>query len=354
MRIASVEYQLPEHAYGQDEILATLDSMWSGRRSVRDRLRSIGTNVQVERRHLAMPLEAYKGDLTFGVTNRVWIEQSLELGGRAVQKALAQADLTPKDVDAIFFVSVTGICSPSIDARLINKLGMRSDVKRMPIFGLGCVAGAAGVARAADYLKGFPDHVALVLSVELCSLTFQTDDTTIANIVSACLFADGACAAVLVGSERETTGAGAPGPEVLTSRSVFYNDTENIMGWDISEKGFQIVLSADVPSLVHERLGGDVDGFLESNGLTRSDIHTWICHPGGPKVLSAMQETLELPEDALAVTWGSMRQRGNLSSTSVMLVLADTLQQGHWPKGSYGLMLAMGPGFCSELVLLRR
>ena len=170
-----------------------------------------------------------------------------------------------------------------------------------------------------------------------------------ANIVSACLFADGACAAVVVGSERESQG-----PEVLTTKSVFYNDTENIMGWDISEKGFQIVLSADVPVLARERLGGDVDCFLESNGLSRSDIHTWICHPGGPKVLFAMQEALDLPEDALAVTWGSMRQRGNLSSTSVMLVLADTLELDLWRKDSYGLMLAMGPGFCSELVLLKR
>lgn len=354
MRIASVEYQLPEHVYGQDEILTTLESMWSSSPSVRERLRSIGTNVQVERRHLVMPLEAYRRDLTFGFTNHVWIEQSLELGGRATKKALARAGLTPRDVDAIFFVSVTGICSPSIDARLVNTLGMRPDVKRVPIFGLGCVAGAAGISRAADYLRGFPDHVVLVLSVELCSLTFQPEDTSVANIVSACLFADGACAAVLVGSEREHEAPGPEGPEVLTTRSVFYPETEHIMGWDISEQGFQIVLSADVPVLVRERVRGDVNSFLESNGLTQGDIHTWVCHPGGPKVLFAMQEALDLPEDALAVTWGSMRQRGNLSSTSVMLVLADTIEQDLWRKGTYGLMMAMGPGFCSELVLLRR
>ncbi len=354
MRIVSAEYRLPEHAYEQHDIVAALDTMWSHRQSVRDRLRSIGDNVQVERRHLAMPLDAYRPGLAFGFTNRVWIEQSLELGGRAIQEALTQAGLTPQDVDVMFFVSVTGICSPSIDARLINRLGMRPDVKRVPIFGLGCVAGAAAVSRAADYLRGYPGHVALILSVELCSLTFQCDDTSVANIVSACLFADGACAAVLVGSEHESLENGASGPEVLTSRSVFYNDTENIMGWDISERGFQIVLSAEVPNLVRERLAGDVDSFLGANKLTRGDIDTWICHPGGPKVLSAMQETLELPDDALAVTWDSMRQRGNLSSTSVMLVLADTLKQGRWRENSYGLMLAMGPGFCSELVLLRR
>ena len=218
----------------------------------------------------------------------------------------------------------------------------------MPIFGLGCVAGAAGIARAADYVRAYPDEVAVLLSVELCSLTLQPADLSIPNLVATGLFGDGAAAVVVAGERR-----GAAGPRIVASRSVFYPDSERVMGWDISEDGFRIVLSADVPQVVRDHLRGDVDAFLAEHGLGRSDVASWVCHPGGPKVLEAMEEALELPPEALAVTWKSLREVGNLSSTSVLLVLADTMEGCRPPPGSWGLLLAMGPGFCSELVLLR-
>jgi alkylresorcinol/alkylpyrone synthase len=243
---------------------------------------------------------------------------------------------------------VTGLATPSIDARLGNRLALRSDFKRTPIFGLGCVAGAAGLARAADYLRGFPGHVAVLLSVELCSLTLQRDDLSIANIIASGLFGDGASAVVLAGAER-----GGPGPRVVGNRSVFYPDTERIMGWDVTDGGFKVVLSPKVPSLVKERVRKDVDGFLAEHGLKRSDIRHWVVHTGGPKVLRAFEEALELESEALARSWSSLSQVGNLSSSSVLFVLSDVLETANANEGDFGLVMAMGPGFCSELVLLR-
>jgi alkylresorcinol/alkylpyrone synthase len=190
--------------------------------------------------------------------------------------------------------------------------------------------------------------VAVLLSVELCSLTLQPQDLSIPNLIATGLFGDGAAAVVVVGERRR-----AEGPRIVATRSVFYPDSERVMGWDISERGFSIVLSADVPEVVRRHLRGDVDAFLEEHCLRRADIASWVCHPGGPKVLEAMEEALELPDGALALTWDSLREVGNLSSTSVLLVLADTLESRRPPAGSWGLLLAMGPGFCSELVLLR-
>ena len=217
----------------------------------------------------------------------------------------------------------------------------------MPIFGLGCVAGAAGVARAADYVRAFPDQVAVLLSVELCSLTLQRDDLSIPNLIASGLFGDGAAAAVVAGA-----GLGLAGPEVVATRSIFYPDSERVMGWDISERGFRVVLSAEVPQVVERFLRRDVDAFLADEGLDRSAISTWIAHPGGPKVLEAMERALEVPHAALERTWRSLAEVGNLSSTSVLLVLRDTLAEPP-PAGSWGMLLALGPGFCSELVLLR-
>ncbi len=369
-RIAGVGSAFPRHFYDQETLLAALRGYWEQRYFNLDRIEQLHKNVLVGGRHLALPIEEYPGLTTFGQTNNAWIRVAEEIGGEAVLAALARCGLTVSDIDALFFVTVTGIATPSIDARLINRLGLRSDLKRVPIFGLGCVAGAAGIARAADYVQGFPDQVAVLLSVELCSLTLQRQDLSIPNLIASGLFGDGAAAAVVVGAERAAALASrrpapatalsgardavAPlGPEIVATRSIFYPNSERVMGWDISETGFQIVLSADVPKVVEDHLRADVDAFLGARGLTRGDIASWVCHPGGPKVLAAMEQALATPEGALELTWRSLREVGNLSSTSVLLVLEGTLAERRPPVGSLGMLLALGPGFCSELVLLR-
>ncbi len=346
VRIVSVGSALPKHFYDQETLLAAFKQQWAERYFNLRRLEDLHRNVLVGGRHLSLPIEDYVSIENWGQANDHWIRVATELGGEAVLEALDGAGLAPSDVNAFYFVTVTGVATPSIDARLVNRLGLPPTVKRVPIFGLGCLAGAAGVARAADYLMGHPDEVAVLLSVELCSLTLQRDDLSVENLIASGLFGDGAAAAVLVGGGREGNG-----PRVMDSRSSFYSDTEPVMGWDVSERGFKVVLSAEVPEMVRRHLRHDVDAFLGDHGLDRSDIVVWVSHPGGPRVLEAMQEALELPEGALAGAWRTLREVGNLSSTSVLLVLKEALSSPQ-PMGSWGLMSAMGPGFCSELVLL--
>ena len=349
MRIAAVGHAFPPHYYDQDRLIAAFRDLWGRRHYNLERLERLHRNVLVGGRHLALPVDEYARLDTWGKANDAWIRVAQETGAAAVHAALGKAGLEPRDVDALYTVTVTGVATPSLDARLVNRLRLRPDVKRVPIFGLGCLAGAAGVARAADYLAGHPGQIAVLLSVELCSLTLQPEDLSVPNLIASGLFGDGAAAVVMAGSGRGANG----GPEVLASRSSFYYDTERVMGWDISERGFQVVLSAEVPEMVRRHLRQDVDAFLAEHGLDRGDVASWVAHPGGPKVLEAMQEELELPREALALTWRSLEEVGNLSSTSVLLVLEDTLEHHRPAAGSLGLLLAMGPGFCSELVLLR-
>jgi alkylresorcinol/alkylpyrone synthase len=346
MRIASVGCALPQNVYEQEELHRALAELWAGRFRNTKRLEQIHRNVQVERRHLALRLEDYRKLRSFGDANDAYIRCALELGERAIRDALDRAVLDAGDVDHLFTNTVTGIAVPSLDARLANRLGLRSDVKRTPIFGLGCVGGAAGVARAADYVRAFPRHDALVLAVELCSLTLQRADASVANVIASGLFGDGAACAVLRGAEVADRG-----PRVLATRSIFYRDTERVMGWEIGDGGFRVVLSADVPALA-SGLRPDVDKFLAESGLTLADIEVFACHPGGPKVLEAIESGLALPDGALARSWRHLAQVGNLSSASVLFVLADALEEEPAP-GTLGLLLAMGPGFCSELVLLQ-
>ncbi len=345
--IAAVGSAFPDHYYEQDELLTAFRRVWAPKMFNLARLERLHRNVLVGGRHLALPLEEYERLESWGQANDAWIEVAQEVGGRAVLDALERAGLGVEEPDALFFVTVTGVATPSIDARLINRLGLSPSLKRIPIFGLGCLAGAAGLARAADYVKAYPDQVAVLLSVELCSLTLQQQDFSVANLISSGLFGDGAAAVVVAGAER-----GFAGPRIKATRSIFYPDSERVMGWDISEKGFQVVLSPDVPVVVRQFLRRDVDAFLGDLGLELGDIGSWVAHPGGPKVLQEMQAALELTNGELDVTWRSLEEVGNLSSTSVLLVLQETLAEHRPEPGSLGMLLALGPGFCSELVLL--
>ena len=353
-QIRTVAQQLPPHYAERDAVLDVLKKIWSedgrhrGTASLA-RLETLHRATGVDGRYFALPLAHFEAKSSFTDRNERWLDAGLQIGERAITKALAEAGLGARDIDHLFFVTVTGVATPSLDARLVNRLGLRPDVKRTPIFGLGCVAGAAGVARAADYLRAFPHEVALLLSVELCSLTFQRDDVSIANAIATGLFGDGSAAVILTGAARSE----ATGPRILATRSIFYPETEHVMGWRIGEEGFRIVLTGDVPRLAREHIGPDIDAFLSAHGLRRSDIAHWIAHTGGPKVLAAFQEALGLAATALSRSFDSLRRLGNLSSASVLFVLGDLLGEGAAQKGDYGVMFAMGPGFCAELVLLQ-
>jgi alkylresorcinol/alkylpyrone synthase len=269
----------------------------------------------------------------------------------AILAACEPLGVGPEQIDQLFFVSSTGIATPSIDARLVNRLGLRADVRRTPIFGLGCMAGAGGLARLADALR--PDQLGVLLSVELCSLTLQRRDLSIPNLISSGLFGDGAAAAVVVGAEHPLAETNPLlGPEIVDARSVFYRDTEQVMGWEIGSEGFRVVLSADVPKVVERHVRSDIEAFLSSHDLELEQIASIVAHPGGPRVLEALQAALGLDDDALALSWKTLRELGNLSSASVLMVLGETMTTRRPAQGTPGLLFAMGPGFCSELLLL--
>jgi len=354
-RIVAAHTVLPGHVHRQEEITDVLaDAVFGDAPAAaprREVMRRLHAAAGVHTRHLALPLDRYHDLGGFGAANDVWIDVGRRLGEEAVAAALAKAGLAPRDVDLVLTTSVTGLAVPSLDARIASRLGLRDDVKRMPMFGLGCVAGAAGIARIHDYLQGRPDDVAVLLSVELCSLTFQRDDTSTANLVGSALFGDGAAAVVLVG-ERRAAAHESP-PRVRATRSRLYPDSERIMGWDIGASGFRLVLAPTVADIVDTYLRDDVDAFLAAQDLAVADVGTWIAHPGGPRVIEAIIRALGLKPDALDVTRRSLASLGNLSSSSVLHVLQETLaaREPGAPTGP-AVLLAMGPGFCSELVLL--
>lgn len=347
MQIVSTASAFPKHYYSQEMLLAALQQFWGDRIDNPNVLRRLHRHVGVDGRYLSIPKEEYMTMKTWGEANKHWIRTAVELGEKAVAGALAGAGLDGHNVGAFFFISVTGISSPSIDALLVNKMGLCRNIRRVPIFGLGCVAGAAAISRAADYVKAYPDQAAIVLSVELCSLTLQREDISMANLISSGLFGDGAAAVIVAGAN-----CGLSGPTILATRSVFYPDTEEMMGWDISEKGFRIVLSREIPNLVRNNLAHDVDEFLATRGLTRADIGSWALHTGGPKILEATAEALGLNNGQLDVSWECLRRTGNLSSASVLVVLDEVMKNRRPEPGTLGILAAMGPGFCSELVLL--
>ena len=352
-RILGVASAMPKLYFSQQEIYDELRTYWQDTLPNPAVLERFHQRVGVDGRHFVLPLAEYRALDTWGKANNVWISSALELGEQAIDGALARAGLTRSDLDAIIFVSVTGIASPSVDAMLINRMGLPTYIRRTPIFGLGCVAGASGLAQAADYLRAYPDRVAVLLSVELCSLTFQRGDTTVANMIATGLFGDGACAVVLAGANHPAAKNAAKGPVVIDAATNFYPGTENTMGWAISEKGFNIVLNSDVPDVIHANLQRDVDQFLAKHQLTRADVGSWTLHTGGPKVLDAMAESLGLTREDCAASWDSLRRVGNLSSASVLLVLEDTIYNRRPTPDTWGVLAAMGPGFCSQSVLLR-
>lgn len=353
MQILSAASALPPHYYPQQVLLDMFKLHWGDRLGRVDVLDKLHSAARVDGRYLAMPIEVYPDVKRWGEYNDVWIREAQALGEAALSRALAQAGVAPSDLNAIYFVSVTGIASPSIDALLVNRMKLNPNIKRNPIFGLGCVAGAAGLARAADYVKAYPGEVAALVSVELCSLTLQQEDLSVANLISAGLFGDGAAAVIVGGSQRAAASNGSGGPRILATKSTMYPNTERVMGWDISERGFQIVLSREVPDVARENLGRDVDLFLAEQGIRRADLKSFVLHTGGPRVLEATAAALNLPDDALEASWECLRRTGNLSSASVLFVLEEVMERRRPAPGTLGLLAAMGPGFCSELVLLQ-
>jgi len=377
-QIVAVHSAFPAHRHPQANLtqavasLAGMDPVTdetgqSDHRKQRALLERLSGNAGIDTRHTVLPLADY-GALGPGAANDRYIEEATALGERALRGALADSGLHADDLDLLIVTSVTGVAVPSLDALLMPRLGLRADVKRLPVFGLGCVAGAAGLARLHDYLLGWPGHAAALLAVELCSLSLPRSSVTTADLVASALFGDGAVALVARGTRargrapiraraerrRRPQPIRVPAlPRVIATRSEVYPDSGGALGWRLGPDGFRIVLTAELAEVVARRLGESVTGFLAEHGLTVDDIGTWICHPGGPKVLDAAQRALKLPEDALASSRRSLALAGNMSSASVLHILELTVADNAPAAGTFGMMIGLGPGVSAELLLLR-
>ncbi|PUB22848.1 isopalmitoylresorcinol synthase [Promicromonospora sp. AC04] len=364
--VVAVEPALPEHVYAQEAITAALGPLVAPDPARTALLRRLHAGAGVGRRHLVLPLEEYGGLRSLGASNAVFIREGAALAERACRRALAAAGLEARDVDHVFATSVTGVAAPSLDVLLSERLGLRGDVRRTPSFGLGCAGGAGGLARVHDHLLGRPHDVSLLVSLELCSLTLQHGDDSVANMVASGLFGDGAAAVVVVGALHPLAGPTSDGAaaqpaagrrrrtaRVVDTRSVLYPGTTAALGWDVRDTGFAIVLSATLPDLLRAHLLADVKGLLAEHELTPAAVPTWVVHAGGPRVIDAVRDAVGLSEDAVRESRESLACAGNLSSASVLDVLARTLAHSDAPPGSPVVLMAFGPGVSCELVLLR-
>jgi alkylresorcinol/alkylpyrone synthase len=359
--IAGLCTAAPPHVLSQTEIKPFVTALFreSMGRDV-DRLGQVFDSSGIRTRHVAMPLAWFERDRGFAEKNACYVEGALTLASRAATGCLARAGVTASGVDHVVLASTTGLATPSLDARLANQLGFRMDCKRTPLWGLGCAGGAAGLARAAEFALADPEALVLFVAVELCSLTFQRNDFSRENFVATALFADGAAAVLLAGSAARArlNGHGplglspeAPHLEVVRSASRIRPDSLEIMGWDVNDDGLKVVFSRDIPRLVREWVGPEMESFLRSQGLGWSDISHLAFHPGGPKVLQSYEEELGLPSSSLEAAREVLAGFGNMSSPTCLFVLERLLTQGVSP-GEKILVAALGPGFAAEMVLL--
>jgi alkylresorcinol/alkylpyrone synthase len=358
-RILSIAEAVPPYQIRQEQAMDFARGIFSERFKDIERLLKAFTNGQIESRHFAKDIEWFKEDHSFEEKNNAYIETAVTLGKQAIEKCLSNQSLLSRsvdfqEIDAIFYISSTGFSTPSIEARIMNLLPFHSHTKRIPIWGLGCAGGAAGLSRAFEYCLAYPKAKVLVLSVELCSLTFQRNDLSKSNLIGTSLFADGIACALICGNESDVNDllCKIASPSIINTQSTLMPDSLDVMGWDIREQGLFVVFSRDIPSIIEDWLKPNVSEFLKSNQLDLSDIDHFIAHPGGKKVIEAYIKSLSIPSSMTDVSLDVLRKYGNMSSATILFVLKRFMEMDI-EAGSYGLCTALGPGFSSELLLLR-
>lgn len=348
-RIVSVGTAVPEYEVDQREAREFARGLFREAFGDIDRLLKIFDHAAIERRRFSRPRSWFEQDHSFAERNKAYVEAACNLGEEAVRRCLKGAGLGPREVDHFIFVSSTGLSTPSIDAHLVNRLGMNPQVKRTPLWGLGCAGGAAGLARAFEVARAFPERRVLLLALELCGLTFRRNDLSKSNLVATSLFADGAAAALVAG---EKAGVGGDGPRIIDAMSMTWPRSLDVMGWEVVDDGLKVIFSKDIPSIVRRKVGPVVKGFLRRWNLTPERVGRYIAHPGGAKVLSAYEEALSLKETVLSSARSVLRAHGNMSSATVLFVLEREMRERP-ERGTYGLITALGPGFSLELMLVR-
>lgn len=346
--IIDVKTSFPENYTTQEEIKTFLTKMWPEKKKYIDQFAQSST---VEGRHTALKVDDYEKLGDFGNRNNYWIETAFELQKKNVANLFKEYQLLPSDIGAIFSTTVTGLAIPTLESRLMNEFKINPRAKRIPLFGLGCLGGVAGINRVHDYLKSYPNEAVILLASELCTLTFQFQDQSVANLVGTSLFADGSAAVLMCGEKHPL--AKKARLQVQDVGSFFYPETDRIMGWDVVSTGFQIILSGDVPQIVKDNVKPNLKEFLGNKKLSMNDVQFYISHPGGPKVLDAICEVTETDKSAFQFSYQSLKEKGNMSSVSVLDVMRRTFEHNQLRSGEMGVMIAMGPAFASEFNLIK-
>lgn len=357
-KILSVSEVHPSYSLSQDDTEEFARELFAESFRDIDRLLTVFSNGQIENRNFACDLEWFKGDHSFQEKNDLYIQKAVEYGSEAVEKCLnsrvyLKKSIPYEEIDAFFFISTTGLSTPSIEARIMNHLPFSFDTKRIPIWGLGCAGGAAGLSRAYEYCLAFPESKVLVLSVELCSLTFQKNDRSKSNLIGTSLFSDGIACVCLTGDHVDTAHYSRREslPRVIGTQSRLMPNSEDVMGWNIRNEGLFVVFSKDIPTIIKSWLSPVVEGFLKKHGISLRQIRHFIAHPGGKKVLEAYQEGLGMGSESTEGSLEVLKKHGNMSSATVLYVLNRFMQSSKVQKGDIGLAAALGPGFSAELLL---
>jgi alkylresorcinol/alkylpyrone synthase len=351
-RLIALATRTPPHVIAQGAVKRFAAEMFAQTIGSDARLLEIFDNAEIEERRLCVPLDWLAADHGFAEKNDRFIDYAVRLATDVTRAVLERAGLSARDVDHLVFVSSTGIATPSIDARLANVMGFRSDFRRTPVWGLGCAGGAAGLSLARDFALANPSARVLLIALELCSLTFQRSDLSKKNLVAAALFGDGAAAAIVAGSEAQVTGDRHHAPlELIASQSVLWPDSLDVMGWTVDGDGLHVVFSRDIPAIVHENVRPSLATFLSAQGLRLDEVAHIVTHPGGARVLCAYGDALGLSPGRFAHARRVLREFGNMSSPSCLFVLERFLAAGDIAPGDHAVIAALGPGFSAEYVL---
>jgi alkylresorcinol/alkylpyrone synthase len=347
-KITGVATCVPQYRVAQSSAKEFARQIFSNQTAEIERLLSVFDSSQIETRYFSKPLHWFDEPHSLSEKNQVYIENSTALSVRASKKLFEESGISPEEIDYVIYVNTTGLATPSIDARLINLLGLRQNIRRIPIWGLGCAGGASGLSHAYHHLLGHPKERVLLIACELCGLTFLRDDYSKSNLVATALFGEGAAAVLLTGAEVNTQGL-----EIIATNSRFFPDSLDVMGWNILDSGLQVIFAKQIPDIIEKHAFSDLSGFLKENGLELDNITRFLFHPGGAKVIEAYQKALNMTNGSLSLSAEILRKYGNMSSVTVLFVLAEYLEKFGSGKGGYGLISALGPGFSSETLLLR-
>lgn len=346
--IHSIATEVPEHVVDERVVREHLVEWLGEDPSLHGVVLDLMHGTRVKSRRFAFSPRELLADRGLEWMNREYGARVVPLAERAASRALAAAGVGPKDVDLVLSTSCTGFMIPPLDAHLANRMGFRPDVKRLPITELGCAAGAAAIARASDYLVAHPDHRVLVITAELTSATFQMKDHAKGNLVASMLFGDGVAAAVMGGRPGPDGG-----PSIVESGSAWFPDTLGLMGFDLKASGFHLLLSPRIPAVVKREVRPFVERLLASRGMRREELSFFVLHPGGTRVLEALEETLAIPREDVQHCWDVLANVGNLSSAMVMFILEEMWRTKRPAPGALGLLAAFGPAFGAEASILR-